>query len=302
MGVRFISSSDPILLVYGPTASGKTTFAVSLAKQFGGEIINADSMQIYSGLPILTALPTISERAGIPHHLFSVADPSEQWSVGKWLEAAVKLIAEITARGNCPILVGGTGLYFEALTKGLAEIPQISVEAISQVEQMIEKSGLSAAHDRLKLVDPGAAGKIHGSDRQRLIRALSVFEETGKTLTSFQQVTIPVLAANQWQGTVLLPDRKVLYDRINHRFDQMIENGALAEVKSFKNKSDGQSIALHKAIGFMPLSRYLDEDISLIEACDLAKRDSRRYAKRQMTWARGRAGHWRCIDPLRQAL
>lgn len=292
------SDDNPISLVFGPTASGKTSFAVTLAKQSGGEIINADSMQIYSGLPLLTALPTISERADIAHHLFGTVDPSERWSVGKWLEVALKLISEITARGNHPILVGGTGLYFEALTKGLAKIPQISTKTALAITKVIEEIGLIAGHDKLKLVDPIAADKIHSSDRQRLIRALSVFEETGKTLTSFQQTTTAILAANEWQGTVLLPEREVLYERINRRFDTMMQNGALDEVKAFKSKSEDQSISLHKAIGFIPLSRYLDGDISLIEACDLAKRDSRRYAKRQMTWARGRVNDWHFVDPL----
>ena len=286
------------MLVYGPTASGKTNFAIELAKRVNGEIINTDSMQIYSGLPILTALPTISERAGIAHHLFGAVEPSERWSVGKWLEAALKLINEIIARGNRPILVGGTGLYFEALTRGLAKIPQISRQTILDIELLIAEDSLAAVRTKLELVDPVSADKIQGFDRQRLIRALSVFEETGKTLTSFQQTTIPVLAANEWQGTVLLPDRDVLYERINRRFDAMIQNGALEEVKAFKSKSEDQSIALHKSIGFVPLGRYLDGDISLTEACDLAKRDSRRYAKRQMTWARGRANNWDFVDPL----
>lgn len=292
-----ISTFKPILLVFGPTASGKTTYAVKLAKRIGGEVINADSMQIYAGLPILTALPEIAERAGIAHHLFGQIPANQQWSVGTWLGHVARLIEEIKGRGKRPIFAGGTGLYFDGLTKGLAQIPPISQEIERRVAGWVKRDGLTAIRDRLQQVDPEAAARIQGADQQRLTRAMQVFEETGQSLTSFQQNTTPLLAADQWQGTVLLPPREDLYHRINCRFEQMLEQGAVGEVQRFLSQWPGQSFALHKAIGVAQLGRFLSQEISLEQAVTLAKRDSRRYAKRQMTWARRRTADWQVIDP-----
>ncbi|MBL4595155.1 MAG: tRNA (adenosine(37)-N6)-dimethylallyltransferase MiaA [Robiginitomaculum sp.] len=290
------SKTLPILLVFGPTASGKTHAAIALAQEVGGEIINADSMQLYKGLPTLTALPSRKEQAGIAHHLFGTVPPDQPWSTGIWLDAIAPIVRQIQARGRRPILVGGTGLYFEALTKGLAQIPNISKNTQLKVSQLAQEKGLEYLREQLERVDPQAASRILGADRQRLIRALSVYQETGKSLTSFQQNTQPVFRQDQWQGAVLLPKREQLYARIEARFDQMLATGALDELQEFCRAWPELDLPLFKAIGVPSLLKVLNGEMALVDATAQAKRDTRRYAKRQMTWARGRTASWLHVD------
>lgn len=293
---------SPILLVFGPTASGKTALATKLAERVSGEVINADSMQLYEGLPILTALPSLEERRGVPHHLFGQVKADDRWSVGTWVAEAVRLINEIRKRGNTPILVGGTGLYFEALTKGLANIPDISDEVLAEVSKIADQQGLSYLREQLQRVDTVAAERILGADRQRLIRAFSVFLETGKPITHFHKETVPVIRQDEWSGLVLRPQRDYLYERIEQRFEHMVQQGVVDEVRNFLEQWGDSVTALHKAIGLDPLAKYIAGELSVEQAISLAQRDSRRYAKRQITWSRGRTGKWPAFEHLVDAL
>jgi tRNA dimethylallyltransferase len=293
---------QPILLVFGPTASGKTGLSIELAKRFDGEVINADSMQAYAGLPLLTALPDEQEQDGVPHHLFGEIAADQRCSTGKWLRHCTQLIEQVRKRGKRPVLVGGTGLYFEALTRGLAKIPKITPETEQRIHQIAENEGLDQVRRMLEQVDPEAARRILGADRQRLERALCVFEQTGTSITAFQQNTVPVLSKDDWTGLVLLPDRDILYERINARLDQMLKNGALDELKEFLRLWPKPDTSLSKAIGVRPLSQYLNGEMELDAAISLAKRDTRRYAKRQMTWARGRTDGWQHFSDPKAAM
>ncbi len=287
-----ISKPVPILLVFGPTASGKTAIGTQLAAKFDGEVVNADSQQLYAGLPLLTALPTEAERGGFPHHLYGHVAPDQPWSTGNWLHEVTKVIAQIRSRGKCPVLVGGTGLYFEALTRGLAEIPDVEPPALERVTQLEQEQGLDAVRHKLLQVDPDAAARILGADRQRLVRALSVYEQTGQSLTSFQKNTKPVLADQEWRGIVIVPEREALYDKINLRFDQMVELGAMDELAAFCQQWSDPILPLFKAIGVRSLIKVMQDELSIEAAIAEAKRDTRRYAKRQLTWARGRTDGW----------
>lgn len=287
-----ISKLAPILLVFGPTASGKTAIGTQLAANFDGEVVNADSQQLYAGLPLLTALPTEAEKGGFTHHLYGHVPPDQPWSSGKWLREVTEVIRQIRSRGKRPILVGGTGLYFEALTRGLAEIPDVEHQALDRVVQLEQEQGLDAVRHKLAQIDPDAAARILGADRQRLVRALSVYEQTGQSLTSFQKNTKPVLAKQEWRGLVIVPEREALYNKINHRFDQMIEQGALEELQKFCKNWEDPALPLFKAIGVRSLIKVLRDELSVEAAITEAKRDTRRYAKRQLTWARGRTDGW----------
>lgn len=291
-GTDSIIANRSILLLFGPTASGKTAAGVQLAKALNGEVINADSMQVYAGLPLLTAIPDVTEQDGVPHHLFGSIDPANRFSVGKWAQTVLERIGEVHGRGHVPILLGGTGLYFEALTRGLAEMPDIPANRLQNLQSEIRQDGLAGMYARLQKLDPQGAARLAPNDTQRILRALSVVEETGRTLTQWQEDTQALLPAGSWRGAVLMPAREILYARINARFDQMIVAGALDELQDFRRLHGDGGLPLHKAVGVPPLLRHLQGEILLHEVVEQAKRDTRRYAKRQMTWARGRMADW----------
>ncbi len=276
--------------------------AVDLAEHCSAEVINADSMQLYEGLPVLSAVPTIAERRAVPHHLFECSQPDDRWSVGRWVDHVVDLIGKIRKRGNVPVIAGGTGLYFEALTRGLAHIPDVSDTVQAEVSKIIAERGLDYLREELNRVDSEAARRIKGSDRQRLARAFSVYLQTGKPITFFHQNTSPVINPDEWKAAVLRPDRNQLYERIDRRFEQMLQRGVIDEVRGFLAKWGADISASHKAIGLAPLARYIAEEISMEQAVFEAKRDSRRYAKRQLTWSRGRAGNWPAFENGNDAL
>lgn len=284
----------PVICIAGPTASGKSAFAVQIAKSVDGEIINADSMQVYSDLHILTARPSIGEMQGITHHLFGHVTPSAQYSVGQWTHDATTVVLDCLVRGKTPILVGGTGLYFKALTDGLAQIPEPS-EGAKQKAQSLLDEGFDALRAAATQIDPTAASKVLGNDPHRLMRIVSVGEGTQKTLTDWRATTMPVIPADYWFGTVLLPERELLYDRINNRYEDMLGNGGLDEARAFLALGLDPGLTAMKAIGVPPLLEYLKGKISYEEAVSRAKRDTRRFAKRQFTWFRGQAKHWNCV-------
>ncbi len=281
-----------IWLIAGPTASGKTALALTLAGEIGGEIVNADSMQIYRDLPVLTASPTAEERARAPHHLFGVVDAAEAWSVGRWQRTALQVLDEIAARGRPAILVGGTGLYFRALTQGLADMPVVPDAVRDAVTEAFDREGEGPFRDRLAAVDPAAAARIEVGDRQRLVRAMSVAEVSGRALSDWQADTTPALAADAWRGVVLDPPRDALYARCDSRLTTMVENGALGEVAALANRRLDPALPALKAVGYRELAGHVAGELSLEEALSAAQQSTRNYAKRQSTWFRNQVPGW----------
>ncbi len=297
MGVRQVQSkTPPILLIYGPTASGKSALAVALAQNLGGEVINADSMQVYQGLSVLTAQPDVHEQGGVRHHLYGWRDAAQPCSAGIWQQAALATIKAVQARGKWPVLVGGTGLYLQTLTAGLAAIPPLGEAARNTAETILREQGIAGLRNALQVVDPVAAQRIQGADRQRLLRALGVYLHTGEALSAWQARTRPALPRSAWLGLVLRPDKAQLHTRIAARFDHMLEHGALREARALATRELDKTLPAMKALGLPPLLAHLDGTISLRDARAQAIQDTRRYAKRQMTWARGRFGSWPAIN------
>ncbi|USQ97668.1 tRNA (adenosine(37)-N6)-dimethylallyltransferase MiaA [Caulobacter sp. RL271] len=290
-----VESSDiapRIWLIAGPTASGKSAHALDLAERTGGEIVNADSMQIYAGLRVLTAGPSLEETTRAPHHLFEVVDAAIGWSVGRWLEAATKVLAEIKSRGNPAIIVGGTGLYFRALTHGLADVPPVP-ETQREISGLLYAArGEEAFREILKPLDPEAEARIETGDRQRLVRAHAVAIATGKSLTAWQTDTRPALAPGSWTGVVLDPPRAELYARCDARLAVMVEQGALDEVRAMEARGLDPALPVLKAVGYRELAAHLRGETTLDQALDAARQETRRYAKRQLTWFRNQTPDW----------
>lgn len=295
-----VESSDiasRIWLIAGPTASGKSACALDLAERIGAEIVNADSMQIYAGLRVLTAGPSPEETARAPHHLFQVVDPAIGWSVGRWLEAATKALAEIEARGKPAIVVGGTGLYFRALTHGLADVPPVS-ETQREISSLLYAArGEAEFREILRALDPEAEARIETGDRQRLVRAHAVAIATGKCLTAWQTDTKPALAPGSWKGLVLDPPRAELYARCDARLAVMVEQGALDEVRALEARGLDPALPALKAVGYREFAAHLRGETSLDQALDAARQETRRYAKRQLTWFRNQTPDWERITP-----
>lgn len=281
--------------IAGPTASGKSAFAVKLAKRLDGEIINADALQVYSKLQVLSARPTEAEMENIPHHLFGHISPSTRYSTGHWLREIDPLVIDILARGKTPIIVGGTGLYFKALTEGLAQIPKLPPSAMEQAQTVLDKGGVGALRRLAETLDPLSAAKVLGNDPQRLLRIASVAQGTGKPLSIWQKETHAILPAGTWKGMVLLPKRENLYDKINARFADMIRQGGLAEAKRIFGLNLTPDLPAMKAIGLRELFAHINGEISLDDAIEQAMRQTRRFAKRQYTWLRGQMPDWEQI-------
>ena len=282
----------PALLIMGPTASGKSALALAIAERIGGEIVNADSMQVYRDFRVLTARPTIEEEAQAPHRLYGHVDAAERYSAGRWLSDALAAIAEIRARDKTPILVGGTGLYFKALTQGLAEMPSVDPELRAAFTDRVAKEGAAALHAELMGLDPQIAARLEPNDAPRIIRALEVFETTGESIAAFQANTKPALASPEWRGLALMPDRAALYAAINMRFENMLEQGALEEVRAFAARDLDPTLPAVKAHGAPALGAYLRGELTLTQAAEVGQRDTRRYAKRQFTWIANQMHDW----------
>lgn len=285
-----------MVLIAGPTASGKSAFAIKLAQILDGEIINADSMQVYDHLKILSARPALSDQQDIPHHMYGHIDPAQIYSTGSWLREARQTMDGILARGKVPVFVGGTGLYFKALTDGLADLPDIASSIRKGLEDKLEASGIASLYAQLLIDDRQMAERLKPNDVQRIIRALEVREATGTSLLEWQKtrtVKGPVsLEKRDTLACVLFPDRKLLYDRINHRFDTMLGLGAQREAIDFRDLGLNPKMSAMKAIGVLHLSQPDLDENALDEAIELCKRDTRRYAKRQSTWFRNQMAHW----------
>ena len=281
-----------VLLIHGPTASGKSALALRVAQAVDGEIVNADALQLYSDLTALSARPTPEETAGVAHHLFGVADGADGWSVGRWARAAGPVIDEIMARGRTAVVVGGTGLYFKALTDGLADIPPTPAAVRVGVGKTFDTLGEARFRELLASVDPVAEARIAPGDRMRLSRAMEVLEATGKPLTAWQAKTAPALPADAWRAVVIEPERDLLYARCDARFEVMLERGALDEVRALIARGLDPDLPVMKAVGVRELAAHLRGEISLVEAAELARRETRRYAKRQLTWLRNQTPDW----------
>ncbi|MEL6244730.1 MAG: tRNA (adenosine(37)-N6)-dimethylallyltransferase MiaA [Pseudomonadota bacterium] len=283
----------PAILIHGPTASGKTQLAIALAKRLDGEIVNADSMQVYKDLRVLTARPSADEEAEAPHHLFGHVDAGERYSTGKWLEAARETLADIERRGKVAIVTGGTGLYFLALVSGLSDIPPTPEEVRADVKALVKAEGATGVRKRLEAVDPDGAARFGDGDRQRLARAYEVWLSTGKSITAFQgQRSRPILAEREWLGVALTPPRPRLYARIDRRFEGMLMQGAMREAEALVSRGLDPELPAMKAHGMPWFAAFLNGDMSAESAADMAKRDTRRYAKRQFTWIARQFPFW----------
>jgi tRNA dimethylallyltransferase len=275
----------PIVAVVGPTASGKTALSIEIAKHFGGEIIGADSMQIYKNMSIASAAPTSEEKGDIPHHLFEFLDPSESFSVAEYVTLADKKAREITSRGKLPILVGGTGLYVDSFLGNLKfSAEENTAEIREKLEKEAENLGTAALLERLKEIDPEAAAKLHENDKKRIIRALEVYSIHGITPTemNLRSKAEPSPYKSIYIGATY-KDRELLYKRIEKRVYMMVEQGLLQEAeKSYKMLGN----TAVQAIGHKEFYPYFDGEISKDEAIESLIRSTRRYAKRQLTWFR----------------
>jgi tRNA dimethylallyltransferase len=281
------------VLIAGPTASGKSALAVKVAETFGGTIVNVDSMQVYRDLRIITARPTPSEEARIPHALYGFVDAAENYSVGQWCRDVGTALREIASRRSFPILVGGTGLYFAALTKGLAAVPPIPAELRAEVRGRLQREGASALHRELAQLDPVTARRIGETDRSRISRALEVALATGRPLSDWHREGLPPLIQPEGAAKVFLTvERKELVQRIDVRFHNMMEAAALDEVRRLADRRLDPTLPAMKAHGVPWLIRHLAGDISRQEAIAGAVMDTRRYAKRQITWFRNQMPGW----------
>lgn len=287
------------ILIFGPTASGKTELAIELANLFDGEVVNADSMQVYQDLCVLTDRPPSRQQKSVPHHLFGHVDGSIRYSVGSWLKEVSPLISDIQARQKTPIIAGGTGLYFHALVNGINDFPQADEEVKTEVSLLIETEGLSGLYTRLLAVDPVAARRIEQNDRQRLARAYEVWLMTGVPFSGFKERKAePMLSEANWLGIALYPDRKKLYARIEARFDSMLPIGAVEEVEKLSKRELHPYLPIMKAHGVPWICAYLRGEMDIQETCTLVKQDVRRYAKRQYTWIGRQFPEWPRIPSL----
>jgi tRNA dimethylallyltransferase len=293
-----LGSGSKAVLIAGPTASGKSALAARLAEKTGGIVINTDSMQVYRDLRIITARPTPEEEARIPHRLYGHVDAGVNYSAGGYVEDASKMLAEVRRDGQLPILIGGTGLYFKALTRGLSAVPPVAAEVRDSVRARLERDGVEALHVELARRDPDAAARLNPRDRTRVARALEVIEATGRPLAEWhREGQPPLLADGDYQALFLAPDRETLYARIDARFDVMLTKGALEEVEALAARGLDPLLPAMKAHGVPALIRYLKGELSRDEAATIGKADTRHYAKRQFTWFRHQLPEFQWLAP-----
>ena len=293
-------SEPKIILVAGPTASGKSALALALAEKLGGTIINADSMQVYRDLRIITARPTPEEEAQVPHRLYGHVDAAENFSVGRWCTEAADVLAATRREGHAAIIVGGTGLYFNALTRGLAAVPPIPAQIRNEVRARLASDGVEALHADLARRDPAAAERLMPGDRARITRALEVILATGRSLVLWHEENMPACVDAALAAKVfLMPDRDELLRRIDARFDAMMAAGALDEVRALAARHLDPNLPAMKAHGVPWLIRHLNGEIALAEAVEGGKRDTRQYTKRQATWFRNQLPDFVWVEPER---
>ena len=292
-----MDKQSKIILISGPTASGKSSFAIKIAKKINGEIINADSMQVYKQLKILTARPNKEEQKKIKHHMYGIVDLNKKFSTGQWLNTAIKKIKEIKKRKKIPILVGGTGLYFQSLIEGLVKIPEIPLKFRNKIRMIQKKDGQKKFYNKLLKIDPMVRDKFDKNDTQRTIRAfeiksftkISMYEWINKTKSEFKDEEFLKLYVDF--------KREDLIKRISLRTIKMIEEGAIKEVKRFIKLKIKKELSVNRVIGIDELTQSIDKKINLDQAQKLISIKTRQYAKRQATWARSRMTSWEKINP-----
>ena len=284
-----------IVCVVGPTACGKTTLGVLLAKQYGGEVVSADSMQIYRGMTIGTAAPTAEEMDGVPHHMIAVADPAEQWSAARYAQAAIPIVDDILKRGKLPILVGGTGLWLDAVVQGREFAPGQAGGAVRrELEAQLAAEGMEPLLQELRRVDPESAARLHPADTKRILRALEVYRETGETITAHDERTrsLPPRYDAVWLG-LRFADREDMKALIDRRVDAMVRSGLEEEVRALLQSGLPPSATAWQAIGYKEFLGVLEGTATMEQAVAEVKLRSRQYAKRQLTWLRRNpAIHW----------
>ncbi|MDD1534929.1 MULTISPECIES: tRNA (adenosine(37)-N6)-dimethylallyltransferase MiaA [unclassified Bradyrhizobium] len=286
------------VLIAGPTASGKSALALELALASGGIVVNADSMQVYRDLRIITARPTQDEEARVPHRLYGHVDAAVNFSAGAWVADAAKALDEARAQGRLPIFIGGTGLYFKALTAGLSVVPPIPAEVREDVRARLERTGAEALHAELARRDPLAAARLNLRDRTRIARALEVVEATGRSLLDWhREGQPPLLPKDSFRAVFLAPERDTLYARIDARFDAMLAAGALEEVERLAARRLDPLLPAMKAHGVPALIRHLRGELSLEQAAVIGRADTRHYAKRQFTWFRHQLPEFEWVRP-----
>jgi len=282
-----LGSGNKAVLIAGPTASGKSALALALAEKTRGIVINTDSMQVYHDLRIITARPTPEEEARVPHRLYGHVDAAINYSAGSYVTDVASVLAEARNAGRLPIFIGGTGLYFKALTRGLSAVPPVAAEVREMVRAQLERDGVEALHAALALRDPESAARLNLRDRTRIARALEVIEATGRPLADWhREGQPPLLTEGDYQALFLAPDRETLYARIDARFDGMLDKGALEEVEALAARDLDPLLPAMKAHGVPALIRYIRGEISREDAATIGKADTRHYAKRQFTWFR----------------
>ena len=284
-----------IVCVVGPTACGKTTLGVLLAKRYGGEVVSADSMQIYRGMTIGTAAPTAEEMDGVPHHMIAVADPAEQWSAARYAQAAIPIVDDILKWGKLPILVGGTGLWLDAVVQGREFAPGQAGGAIRrELEAQLAAEGMEPLLQELRRVDPESAARLHPADTKRILRALEVYRETGETITAHDERTrsLPPRYDAVWLG-LRFADREDMKALIDRRVDAMVRSGLEEEVRALLQSGLPPSATAWQAIGYKEFLGVLEGTATMEQAVAEVKLRSRQYAKRQLTWLRRNpAIHW----------
>ena len=294
-----MDKQSKIILISGPTASGKSNFAVKIAKKINGEIINADSMQVYKQLKILTARPNKEEQKNIKHHLYGVVDLNKKFSTGQWLEIAIKKIKAIRKRRKIPILVGGTGLYFQSLINGLVKIPEIPLNFRNKIRLIQKKEGQKKFYKKLLKIDPMVKDQFDPNDTQRSIRAFEIKLFTKVSMYEWLKKTKSEFKESEFLKLFINFKREYLIKRISQRVTIMIEEGAVNEVKKFINLKIKKDQSVNRVIGIDELTQHLNKKITLDQAKELITIKTRQYAKRQATWARTRMIFWKKINPIK---
>ena len=292
-----MDNQSKIILIAGPTASGKSNFAVNLAKKIDGEIINADSMQIYKQLKILTARPNKKEQKNIRHHLYGIININKNFSSGTWLKLAISKIKEIRRRKKIPIVVGGTGLYFQSLINGLVKIPNISMKLRNKIRSMQKRYGQKKFYKKLLKLDPKVKSKFDPNDTQRSIRAFEIKTHTKISMYDWLNKTKPIFNESVFLKFYVNFERSKLIKRIQNRTENMIKKGAIQEVVKFNKLRIKKDKSINKVIGIDELTKYLNNQIKLKQAKELITIKTRQYAKKQTTWARSRMIEWTKIEP-----
>jgi tRNA dimethylallyltransferase len=294
-----MDKQSKIILISGPTASGKSNFAIKIARKINGEIINADSMQVYKQLKILTARPDKIEQKKIKHHMYGVIDLNKKFSTGQWLNTAIKKIKEIKKRKKIPVLVGGTGLYFQSLIDGLVKIPEIPVKFRNKIRLIQKNEGQKKFYKNLLKIDPMAKGKFDQNDTQRTIRAFEVKSFSNISMYEWLNKTKSEFKDREFLKLYIDFKREDLIKRISLRTIKMIEEGAIKEVKKFIKSKIKKDLSVNRVIGIDELTQHLNEKINLDQAQELISIKTRQYAKRQATWARSRMTSWEKINPIK---